>query len=251
MQSFLKSTITLLYSSLILGKNKKNNNLRILMYHSIRLGNSSKNMWSLDSNYFSEHLSYLHEKKDIHLYSCTDLVESIPENGIMITFDDGYRDNFEIAAPILFELKIPFSVFVVTDYIRNEKKGFMNPSMLRELSKNPLVTIGSHSKSHIPLTSCNQEELKIEISESKSYLEDLLGEEISMFSYPHGRFNSLVKDAVLKGGYKLAFTSHYDVNHLNQDKLALNRNEIWNTDNLQILKNKIAGDWDWLKYRSL
>ena len=221
------------------------------MYHSIRLGNSSKNMWSLDSNYFSEHLSYLHEKKDIHLYSCIDLVESIPENGIMITFDDGYRDNFEIAAPILFELKIPFSVFVVTDYIRNEKKGFMNPSMLRELSKNPLVTIGSHSKSHIPLTSCNQEELKIEISESKSYLEDLLGEEISMFSYPHGRFNSLVKDAVLKGGYKLAFTSHYDVNHLNQDKLALNRNEIWNTDNLQILKNKIAGDWDWLKYRSL
>ena len=132
-----------------------------------------------------------------------------------------------------------------------KKKGFMNPSMLRELSKNPLVTIGSHSKSHIPLTSCNQEELKIEISESKSYLEDLLGEEISMFSYPHGKFNSLVKDAVLKGGYKLAFTSHYDVNHLNQDKLALNRNEIWNTDNLQILKNKIAGDWDWLKYRSL
>ena len=132
-----------------------------------------------------------------------------------------------------------------------EKKGFMNPGMLRELSKNPLVTIGSHSKSHIPLTSCNQEELKIEISESKSYLEDLLGDEISMFSYPHGKFNSLVKDAVLKGGYKLAFTSHYDVNHLNQDKLALNRNEIWNTDNLQILKNKIAGDWDWLKYKFL
>ena len=251
MQFFLKSIISLLYGSLVLGRNKKKNNLRVLVYHSIGSGNSPENMWCLDSNYFSEHLSYLHEKKNIHLYSCTDLVESIPEDGIMITFDDGFRDNFEIAAPLLFELKIPFSVFVVTDYIKKEKKGYMNPNMLRELSENPLVTIGSHSKSHIPLTSFNQEELKSEISGSKSYLEDLLGEEISMFSYPHGRFNSLVKDAVFKAGYKLAFTSHYDVNYLNQDKLALNRNEIWNTDNLQTLKNKIAGDWDWLKYRSL
>jgi len=250
MQFFLKSIISLIYGSLRLGRKKKNS-LRVLMYHSIGGGNSSGGMWSLDSNYFSEHLSYLYENNNIHLYSCTDLIQSIPEDGIMITFDDGFRDNFEIAAPLLFELEIPFSVFVVTDYVRKEKMDYMNASMLKELSVSPLVTIGSHSKSHVPLTNCSQVKLKSEILESKSYLEDLLGEEISMFAYPHGRFNSMVKNEVFEAGYKLAFTSHYDVNHSNQDKMALNRNEIWNTDNLQILKNKIAGNWDWLKYRSL
>ncbi|SVE21719.1 uncharacterized protein METZ01_LOCUS474573, partial [marine metagenome] len=90
-----------------------------------------------------------------------------------------------------------------------------------------------------------------EVRDSKSYLEDLLGKEVSAFSYPHGKFNSFIRDEVMKAGYFLGFTSHYDLNHLDQDRLTLNRNEIWNSDNLNNFKKKIDGHWDWLKYRNL
>ena len=246
----LKSIITHLYSSTILKKNRRNG-LRVLMYHSIKEENTPDDIWSLDLDFFSQHLSYFYGNENINLYSCTDLFSKRPKDGIMITFDDGYRDNFEIAAPILFKFKIPFSVFVITDFIRQARKNYINESMLKELGSHPLVSIGSHSQSHARLTKCNRKELANEISGSKSYLEDLLGREIDMFSYPHGDFNSVVRSEVLKSGYKLGFTSHYDINRPNQDKLTLNRNEIWNTDDLNSMKRKIRGDWDWLRYKFL
>ena len=250
MKLFLKSIITYLYSSVILKKNREDG-LRVLMYHSITNEDSSDDIWSLSLNSFSKHLSYLDGNKNINLYRCTDLISQRPKDGIMITFDDGYRNNFEIAAPILFKLKIPFSLFVITDFIKQAKRNYMNESMLQELADHPLVSIGSHSQSHARLTKCTRKELVNEITGSKSYLEDLLGKEIDMFSYPHGNFNSVIRSEVFKAGYKLGFTSHYDITRPNQDKLTLSRNEIWNTDDLKSMKRKMAGHWDWLKYRSV
>ena len=243
----LKSFITSLYALLLKGYKRKG--LRVLQYHSITKEDSSNDIWSLDLNSFSKHMSYFYRNKNINLYKCTDLILKRPKDGIMITFDDGYKNNFEIAAPILFKFQIPFSLFVITDFIRQAKRNYMNESMLKELADNPLVSIGSHSQSHARLTKCNRKELVNEISGSKSYLEDLLGKEIDMFSYPYGNFNSVVRSEVFQAGYKLGFTSHYDVTQSNQDKLTLNRNEIWNTDDLNSMKRKMEGDWDWLRFR--
>ena len=249
MKSLIKSSITFFYSSL-LRRNVENQSLRVLMYHSISPSKHQGDLWSVDLEYFSQHMEHINATKDLTIHSSKELFFGIPDDGIVITFDDGYSDNFDYAAPILFDLNIPFSIFVVSDYIKDAKKNYMNPSQLRELSKNPLVSIGSHSKTHIPLTDCSKEELKNEISGSKADLEDLLGKEVSMFSYPHGKFNTQIKEMVAKD-YKLAYTSHYDVNEPSQDKLALNRNEIWGSDNLLNFKGKLNGDWDWMKYRSL
>ena len=250
MNLFLKSIIASLYSATKLKKNTKNG-LRVLMYHSIIKEDSLDDIWSISSSAFTDHLAYFCGNKNINLYRCTDLILENPKDGIMITFDDGYRNNFEIAAPLLLKFKIPFSIFVITDFIKQAKKNYMDECMLKELAEHPLVSIGSHSKSHARLTKCSPKKLTNEVSGSKLYLEDLLGQPIDLFSYPHGDFNSVVKSAVLESGYKLGFSSHYDVNKKNQDKLTLNRNEIWNTDDLSTLKKKLQGDFDWLKYRSL
>ena len=106
MKLFLKSIITYLYSSVILKKNREDG-LRVLMYHSITNEDSSDDIWSLGLNSFSKHMSYFYRNKNINLYKCTDLILKRPKDGIMITFDDGYKNNFEIAAPILFKFKIP------------------------------------------------------------------------------------------------------------------------------------------------
>ena len=130
MKSILKKFITFLYSSFKFHRNS-NNNLRILMYHSIRSGNYPKDLWNLDVDLFSKHLSYLNENQDLKIYSCKELVKDIPKDGIMITFDDGYLDNFEIASPLLLSLNIPFTLFVVTDHIKKRKKNYMTSEMLK------------------------------------------------------------------------------------------------------------------------
>lgn len=248
MKFSLKSSITYFYSFFI--HNSDNNGFRVLAYHSITDSKSYKDMWSVDKELFKDHLSYLQEKK-IEVYNIDVLKNKIPDSGIAITFDDGYRNNLEIAAPILNEFEMPFSVFVVVDNLHESKKEYLDKTLLKELSDNPLASIGSHSKTHAKLTECSPEQIRNEVRDSKSYLEDLLGKEVSAFSYPHGKFNSFIRDEVMKAGYFLGFTSHYDLNHLDQDRLTLNRNEIWNSDNLNNFKKKIDGHWDWLKYRNL
>ena len=90
-----------------------------------------------------------------------------------------------------------------------------------------------------------------ELGANKWELEDLLGKQIEMLTYPHGKFNKKIKQKVFDKGYKLAFSSKFGVNKKNQDKLALNRSEIWSTDEIEIFNEKLEGSWDWLKFRNL
>ena len=245
MKILIKKLITIIYKSFF--NLKKNNGLRALAYHSI-VSKKSKDIWSLDLELFKEHISFF---KTINVISADTILYNKINNGIIITFDDGQKDNFETAAPLLIDNNIPFTIFVVTDFIKENNNKFIDVVELKKLSENQLVTIGSHSKSHPRLTQCSDIDLKKEIFDSKKYLEDVLGKEVDKFAYPHGIYNQRVVDQVKIANYKLAFSSHYDVIKPINNKFYLNRNEIWNTDNLLTLKSKIDGDWDWLKYRKL
>ena len=146
-------------------------------------------------------------------------------------------------------MEVKFNFINNPYYIKNNKKNFINKKMLIDLSNNSLVSIASHSKSHPLLSKCNDKDLNSEIKDSKSYLEDLLGKEITQFSYPNGDYNLRVKDKIAQSGYKLAFCSNFNMNLSSENKFSLSRTEIWNSDSLKTFKEKLNGDWDWLKYR--
>ena len=214
--------------------NKKNNFFRTLMYHSVyddSIENDNKIMWRLGLSLFKEQIKFIKENKNNKIYKSEVLLSNAPLNGIL-------------------DLKIPFSIFVITNFIKNEKKGYINKSILKEMSENPYISIGSHTKNHYSLTNCSETTIYNELNDSKLYLEDLLGKEIVMFSYPHGKVNKFIEKKVSQTGYKLAFSSKFNVNKVDENKLALCRNEIWNTDSMQIFKQKLNGDWDWMKYRN-
>ena len=249
----IKKLITYIYKKL--NKIKKNqNNFRTLMYHSIvpdETLNTNINMWELQISLFKEQIKFATEIKNFRIYKSDELINKIPKKGLCITFDDGYENNYELVSPILIEKNIPFTIFIITDYIKNNKKGYLNESMLKTLSNNSLITIGSHSKNHYDLTKLSEKNLEDELYSSKLYLEDLIGKEVKSMSYPYGKYNDRIKDKVKKIGYKLAFTSDFNKNFENQNKINLSRNEIWHTDNIKIFNEKLNGDWDWLKYRNL
>lgn len=116
---------------------------------------------------------------------------------VCLTFDDGYRDNYTHAYPLLKRLGVPFIVYVTTGFIDNrlpmwwydgEQLGLSTEEM-KALDADPLCTIGAHTMSHSKLDTLTRKQQYQEIAESKQTLEALLGHEINHFSFPHGAHN--------------------------------------------------------------
>jgi peptidoglycan/xylan/chitin deacetylase (PgdA/CDA1 family) len=245
----IKSKIReLISSSFSLFRNKPKLGHRVLIYHSIGskvLGESS-GINSLSKEKFVQHVKFLNNYKTVS----SELFDSnYSDLEISITFDDGYLDNLTFAAPILIENKIPFTVFVSSDFINDLNNNCMNKSDLVELSLMEGVTIGSHGKSHCHLTKCKPKDLTNELEFSKNYIEDVISKKVDTISYPYGDVNLFVANSAEKVGYKYGFSSRFDINNSNKNNLLLNRSFIHSVDNTKILKQKIEGDWDWFKYR--
>ena len=117
---------------------------------------------------------------------------------VCITFDDGYRDNYAIAYPLLKRLGVPFTVYVTTGFIDNQLPMWWYPDERLGISKDelialdadPLCTIGAHTVSHPKLDTLTYEEQYKEIADSKQKLEQLLRHPVQHFSFPHGAHNS-------------------------------------------------------------
>lgn len=225
--------------------------LRILMYHSIgnqALGDS-RGFFSVSPKNFKAQATLLARcYKD----QITELDESaICEHShrLAITFDDGYRDNLEVAAPILNDFSLPFTVFVTSEFIRKNSAGFLSIAGLRDLSTLPMVTIGAHGKNHVALTGCNDSVLQSELVTSKEFLEDKIGKEVSAIAYPYGDVDHRVKTAAKAAGYQLGVCSFAGVNRPGRDPLLLSRTEVLSLDNNRIFRQKLEGNWDWYRWR--
>ena len=131
---------------------------------------------------------------------------------LSITFDDGYLDNFEVAAPILRRHKLPATFFVTTGFVGSTLVPFwdehlsprpqwMSWDQVRGLSEQGF-DIGCHTDTHINMATVDPEMVRIELDISKRKLESHLGKEINLFAYPFGgrgqisaRSLELVKEA--------------------------------------------------------
>lgn len=127
-------------------------------------------------------------------------LKTVPHNNhwICITFDDGYRDNYTLAYPLLKRLGVPFTVYVTTGFIDNqlpmwwyegEQLG-LSTEELKTLDAVPLCNIGAHTVSHPKLDTLTREQQYQEIATSKQVLETFLGHEVKHFSFPHGAYNN-------------------------------------------------------------
>ncbi|MCK4437351.1 polysaccharide deacetylase family protein [bacterium] len=154
---------------------------------------------------------------------------SLPKRRIIISFDDGYEDNFTQAFPILKKYGFRAIIFLVTDYIGSDscwdEKGpeqLLNWAEIEEMSQAGME-FGSHSHTHRLLPSLPKEEIRLEVERSKSVLESKLGEPIEFFSYPWGKLNEEVKEIVEGCGYRGAFSTLPGKNRMGEDSFALRR----------------------------
>lgn len=133
---------------------------------------------------------------------------------VCFTFDDGYLDTYTIAYPTLTKLNVPYCVYMTRDFYRGKAQPIwdssalmMSAEQLKEMSENPLCTVGVHTCSHPHLGKLGVEEQRYEILECKNDLESLLGLTIWHMAYPHGDYNEETLNIVSELGFKTAVTT--------------------------------------------
>lgn len=240
--------------------------IRVLMYHRIR----STDTWdqlSVPPELFSEHLAYLNGEgyRVITLDEVLLLLEGkrpfeASARYVAVTFDDGWRDNYQEAFPRLVRHKTPATIFLVVRELdrAEEHPGsgeFLSWKEVHEMAGQG-VGFGSHTLSHALLTQVEPQTAAWELSESKRILGERLGHDIKFFCYPKGDHNRAVLDLVRRAGYQAAFTVKPGANRPACEVFALNRTEITARDRIPEFKKKLQGVYDplhraWQCYRNL
>ena len=139
---------------------------------------------------------------------------------MVLTFDDGYKDNIDNALPILKKYGFKATVYVITDSIGQDR--YMNWDDLKNLKNNGWA-IGSHTQTHPDLTQINIDNVKDQLERSKQTLEKKLKIKINDFCYPSGKYNDNIINEVKNTGYNDAVTTKPGSKNNIDHKYELNR----------------------------
>ena len=230
----------------------------VLMYHGTTFGKPSSE-YSIEARLFKKHIAYLADNgwqtrliKDL---ACPEL---LTPKTVIITFDDGYADNFEGAFLPLVEHNMKATWFITTDCIgkyavwmgpKSMETRMLDDQQLREMSHQGME-IGSHTCSHPDLGRLPYAEQLEQVRASKEHLESLLDSSVHSFAYPYGRYNTESLIALKKVGYQFACSVRSGWSLKGSDFLTIRRVTVFSGDTPSILARKLAfadNDVSWRK----
>jgi peptidoglycan/xylan/chitin deacetylase (PgdA/CDA1 family) len=199
--------------------------LRVLCYHKIGkppAGSKLKDLW-VSPEKFRAQVKYLldHGYTTVFFSDVKKAFEGkdqLPEKAVLITFDDGYENNYLQAWPILKELGAKGNIFVVYNTI-GKANLWHNPAsepwvnmatmaQLKEMLESGVMEYGSHTMNHPHLSALKLEDAAWELGESKRQLESAFGREMFAFAYPYGdgAYVPAIREKALQAGYVLDFS---------------------------------------------
>ena len=161
---YLFLIILLLFLVFILYNKTRKNFVLCLMYHSI---DSEKNKGGIFIDEFEEHIKWIKDKKTFKMEELKGLDYTLPPNSILITFDDGYKNNYTLAFPILKKYNMKATIFLNTKFIEKDET-YLNWDEIREMYKSGLIDFQLHTHSH-QLTVKDIEVLAFYDNESSPY----------------------------------------------------------------------------------
>ena len=226
----------------------------ILMYHMVDPRAWRADALTVSDRAFRRQMQFLRARRYnvIPLEEVADLVKNkkpIPPKTVAITFDDGYRNSYTCAFPILKEYRIPATVFIIVNEVERARGDRLSWIQIREMRDSGLVSIGSHCLGPDPLIKIKSEEaLRKEIVDSKNILEGKLGTAIHAFSYPEGMFTPRIRQLVIDAGYTLAVATNPGKAYPSDDVFALKRLRISeNCRNMFVFLVESSGFYTWIK----
>ena len=159
----------------------------------------------------------------------------LPKKPIVFTFDDGYKDVFTNAIPILEKYKFVGSFAIATELLGRPSYAVWGDILSAQRSGMEIV---SHTENHLDLTYhlYSDADLHREIFGSKKILEEKLGTRVEFFVYPYGKYNARVIGLLKEAGYKMALTTEYGQEVQSSSLFATPRVRVHGQDGLEKLK---------------
>ncbi len=226
--------------------------LPVLLYHRIVNEQSVRGkhkiyVWEKD---FEKQLLYLKNNgyEAITFYD----VERNPtmdlRNKVIITFDDGYEDNYRLLFPLLKKYNFRAVIYLVTQIGYNAwgvKEGEPRVDMMTDVQKREMcvygVEMGGHTQTHVDLSRCTDAELVKEIGDCRADVERLVNKKVISFAYPFGGISEKVKRATKEAGYKFAVSTNTGPKEFGADNFQIRRIEVTPKTSLRSFKSKVSG----------
>jgi len=182
----------------------------VLLYHSVGGVSGTNYRWNISESVFKEQIAMLTDRYEfVDLETLATTTDPFQKR-VAVTFDDGFRNVFENALPILDEFGVPATLFVCPAYLDDEnaeqlrcRHGLpqsahdvaMTSDQLREVAETDQYSVGNHTLSHPNLTELSDRAaVESEVAGGRERLESLLDTSVDSFSYPYGAYNDLIAD---------------------------------------------------------
>jgi peptidoglycan/xylan/chitin deacetylase (PgdA/CDA1 family) len=235
----------------------------ILMYHGLQMEVGGRHPYfetNTSREQFAAHMKFLDENG----YTTVNLNEALEammtgrnsDNRVVITFDDGFRDFYTHAFPILAEYNFKATMFIVSgltgnETVRADGKEYMTWAEVREIHAHG-IQIGSHTVNHPELYKLSPKEVEYEVRQSKETIEDGLGEAIRSFSYPYAfpeqdkKFTAQLQEMLQTHGYENGVSTILGTAGADDNWFFMPRLPVNSFDDLRLLNAKLEGGYDWL-----
>jgi len=204
----------------------------ILMYHSINPEVQSDTP-TVSPKAFERQMEYIH-RKGYRVITLSEYVKARLKgrplkNVVILTLDDGYKDNYTYAFPVLKKYGLPATIFIIVKHFEDNPR-FLKIPQIEEMAKGG-IEFGSHTVSHERLTDIKEAgELSKQVLGSKQILEQKLGMRMDILCYPFGYYDDNVKELTKEAGYLAAVTTTKGPGKLNKDLYAIKRIKISEKD---------------------
>ena len=248
--------------------------IRVLVYHQVHPVNKSgtvQNHWCVSAKSFSDQMKLL-SSGGYNVLSVSEVLRHLqtrtpfPTKAVCVTFDDGYRDNYQYAFPALVQYGIMATFYVTTKYLGTDRPfDWIKPSddAQNVLYRKPLnwqeitmmkdhgMEFASHSHTHPNFFKINVDSIKWELLESRRLLSehlDLIG---NSFVCPYGiwgKSSGALKELLQHNGYSGAFLGKWGSITLKTDRFDLPRIIIYGEDSIKTFRYKIEGAYDWVGF---
>jgi peptidoglycan/xylan/chitin deacetylase (PgdA/CDA1 family) len=225
-------------------------NVPILMYHYVSELPPDADVYRRDLTVspeaFEAQLQYLDEA-DYHPITLTDLYlyltegYPLPKKPVILTFDDGYRDAYEVVFPKLLDHGFPGTFFVLATPAHYESEAYLTWAQMEEMS-DAGMDIQSHGRDHVDLRGRSYDFLVYQILGIKEAIEQHTGRVPRFFCYPSGRWDADVIEVLESAGYWGAVTTEWGRTHTLDNRFEMARLRVHGEESLESFIAQLEGE---------